>query len=1197
MSVTANINNTGVATNSRFIGIENSYKDYVTHLRQQFKTTSDGSDHFISTFNDIDELVKIYDDNPENLPDVMRKIQETPNLCSWVSAVFCAIIYGFDEKNSLGIQKIKFKEYDSQTKTVKPVENMQYLEVWKEKFDLKEKSGSKVIKTNDEDKSYSVNGNPAPFEDGAYSINVISFANGKDGTKYPNMLGCFSSVYFVIPMKEFKLSKYKNDESWRKKYVELFDNRKDFTRNIQNLNVRQKILLSLSASSIPANAPEPIKLIQALINGNIDVSSYGVNIANLPKIPSVRTICNINFYKTSSVIDLDNLVRKNVCLGIDHGQNGNIYRATYPITDVLVKALESSESYVDNVVFRVNPDPEKANAVSSVEFSFDYHDKLLFLAADNVTETDVDNSIIYKYSIKKTYETSDITNIRKLQTMCMFPNLSSEFENRCKKFTYFCLEDSFILTTPVDGVKNPVDLSAGIFKGIADNDGKKHTIIKKDMSDDTHHQIKTPVGTVFTTASPKAEHFIDVCDENGSSYGYALNIRWKKQNIPALLTSPTNGGFEIKIAKPADVQQQRFDAYVDFGSSSSCMKYKIGTGSFLPSTVTESCTVRTFLSEYFKSDYKFVINDPEINNHTNFMSISTLYDETVSNNDYSLYKEGWMPVTKNLTGYEPTIKVDPSYKTDIVKTADVRSPNLIINNLCYTIACNAVANNCDEVFIVPSLPSKNYLNNLKNIWNYAQREVQTMFDIKIHNALEADDIQFLFESIAVSNGITGKAPNNLMVSVDMGDGTTDMSAVIIDVSGNIHPCGQASIEYAGKDLIKATISDILENMSKSEAEQMLKGDLKYASSLFQPFNKSNDGKAEYEGRVSNLINSYNAGRKNNSGEEEDRSWENKVMDVLAISNLHKGIDQKVAANFILRYMILMPVIKDFISTAIKLAGNRKINNVTIDFVGGSAKGIELLNVIDAHRTQKAGDILRDYFIDAFGKGTVVNGITPSAPSTPNGKDILIDGLKSLDVKYDPDTNSVSVYMGNIPKPEVKKQLDEEWKKIDPTEISDLGNSVHQNSLNSPFQGIVDEATSPKIYNKGLIEDPSSYYKDYDQKKNPGVPIEDFKDYFNNEIYGKLIDDGNGKPDTIETLIVNFVNKASETMEMAIEKEIIVGTNNSFYRATHSTIYPEMIKNTIFMFTVSKLLSDFHGGFRKDHTIQTIDDADGFQFGG
>ena len=235
----------------------------------------------------------------------------------------------------------------------------------------------------------------------------------------------------------------------------------------------------------------------------------------------------------------------------------------------------------------------------------------------------------------------------------------------------------------------------------------------------------------------------------------------------------------------------------------------------------------------------------------------------------------------------------------------------------------------------------------------------------------------------------------------------------------------------------------------------------------------------------------------------------------------------------------------------------------------------------------------DYFVNEFGSGTVVNGITPSKE---DGKDILINGLKQLDVEYDEDDESISVLMGNAPKPEVKQQIDEEWKNIDPTKISDLGNSIHRDALNIPFHGILEDGNSD-VYNKGIIENPSSYYKGYDRNNNTDVPFRDFKDYFNNEIYGNLIDDKNGSPDTVEKIIENFVNNASETMKKAAEKEIITGVNNSFYRATHSTIYPEMVKNTIFMFAVSKLLSDFHGGFRNDHIIQKREDVDGYQFGG
>ena len=62
------------------------------------------------------------------------------------------------------------------------------------------------------------------------------------------------------------------------------------------------------------------------------------------------------------------------------------------------------------------------------------------------------------------------------------------------------------------------------------------------------------------------------------------------------------------------------------------------------------------------------------------------------------------------------------------------------------------------------------------------------------------------------------------------------------------------------------------------------------------------------------------------------------------------------------------------------------------------------------------------------------------------------------------------------------------------------------------------------------------------------------------------------------LIKDFINKAERNgMKPAINAELLPGLpNNSFYRATHASIYPEMMKSAIYMFSISRLLSDYYG---------------------
>ena len=133
----------------------------------------------------------------------------------------------------------------------------------------------------------------------------------------------------------------------------------------------------------------------------------------------------------------------------------------------------------------------------------------------------------------------------------------------------------------------------------------------------------------------------------------------------------------------------------------------------------------------------------------------------------------------------------------------------------------------------------------------------------------------------------------------------------MDKSGEKNVCGYSSVEYAGKNIMKRTIRDVLTHTTRANAEIMLRGTPSYQA-MFTVKEASDENK--YRDCVSNLLNDfYEADGK--LRDEPAIQWENDVMDILSITRLSSKLDQKIAADLIMRYLILMPVIKDFINTS------------------------------------------------------------------------------------------------------------------------------------------------------------------------------------------------------------------------------------------------------------------------------------------
>ena len=1205
MPTISNIVN-GAVGRDKFLALAyNNNVDYANNVAQVYQTNAaDGdSDHFISMVSMVEDHARKFVNTPALLNQIAGDMQQgaVNNLRLWFCTLVCAIVYGCENNTEIHINNAQFETVDAAGKLT-PIANKEFLSVWKHKFDSEVDSGNN---------NTAVIGGAAAFDCDDNSLNYLSLDSDDPALAlgYPNTLGIYHDLLFVVPLKGFWLRDYPNIDqnhesqlpAWKRKCYQLYSDGTHLLENLKKLNLKHRVLLNLTANAIAAGAPEPLKLFQGLVQKYVPVTEIA-NIANVT-IPSYKTIGALSFFKIEGVLDLDDLVSNTLYIGMDFdAANRPVCRTTYPITRTMIDGLESRISSVTDMKLTIENDRTNPKAVKGAVFSFKYHSKFRFLTAPNaVVASGAVTELRYIYPVTHEYDPSHMKGIKEMPSICMFPNLEAKHEHLCRCYTYFACDGSDIMLNPVANLKDEcISLENGLFMGRQNNEDYVlyGSGLKKGSVVTGFTERKTPSGTVHSTFVNVPEHFIKVCDANGSECGYIVNIK----NTPALLEQDA-GEIAFSVEPPVEpTEPQTLFAYVDFGSSTSYVNYKIGEhGGLQKNYISDRCTLRPLLIPYLsKDDYKLIMNDPDRNNAYKFLSISSTYDVNHGVADYYPYVDAWTPVVGTLRGYEPKIKTVTSHKTDLlIPGAAPASPYVIIYNICFTLACDAVANDCNCVEIIPSFPSEKYISSLSMIWAAAANRMQQTFpQLRISTYINGHVMNtgLLYESIAVSVGTRQPDLNTMHISIDMGDGTTDMSAIYIDGSDVRHICGYASIEYAGKNLIKTVLKDILCNAPRDTVDKLFKGALceryiGYGTSLFAPNDASPTGNAEYMGFVDNLVNDFFRGTELHV--PDDDSWENKVMDILNISKMQGSFsnDQKVAANFILRYMVLMPVIKDFIHTSIKNAGDiyrPESSSIKVRFMGGSSKGIDLFGALDSKRTTNARDILEQYFKNEFMK--LANSVYTTV-SDIDDKETLIQGLSKI--SKDGSTLKITgVTLGDI-----------NWDYIDPQKAELFGTeeSVHTNALRNQFVAIQDrtgalDTNASASANKRILWDPNSYYED------PANPYEEFNKFFTEEIYNKLIDNGDRVPDTIESLVQDFIYEASDRMKIKINQQLQAGGGghdggNAFYKATHSCVYPEMMKNTIYMFALSTLLSEFHGTYRPDQTIREVADKPQYRFGG
>ena len=1245
--------------------------DVIDELEAEFPvgTNISGVDHFTAYISELEKLERLWNNGAGNLDVCYNRIMESERLKTWFYSVLCTFLYGCKGTNSLHVYGIPLNYSTPDPENpLQPVEAT-YLRIWKNKFS--DDSGA----AGDNDNNFIAVASPdevdAALAAAANVFQMLSFSGDGDGKEvYEDWIGTCSRKYLLIPMKELKLEG-RDYHEWKTKLLNLIEGK-------TGLSNSDKIILKVTADSIAidgsgkVNYPYASQLL-ALVKRIIDVKiAPNVHFTNTIGHKSQFPAVGQPFFKLYCLKGCyaDYLFEETLFVGLtseahpDPDKNSDLLTpyCTYPFTQEACRMMEEGRLAINDLSVDLDIRPGEVNknkrrvmkATLNTEFTCQY----IFDTADGVTsihEQDyrgIDSPAIV-------YGKEHIICLRNMSTFFMYPNFPIEYEHKCKEFTYFSNSDAKLFDQFFDGATT-IDLSKGnnsefcMYNPQTHREepmfvvGPQNPEVNVSIGEDQHH--------IKHTKASYCSHFISVYgshDNEAVRCGCILNVTLKNADEkPALLEPERKVSIDLCVRTPV-VFNQKFNAYVDFGSSSSCVKYKLqGGGAPLSfGLVKDKCTLRSLLVNYeqkrSEACYELMINIPGEYNETDFPSMAVAYNSANVSPDYYPYMSYWMPLTKRpSTLMSSNVTVEPSNKVKIQeKGIAARNPNIIITNICYMIVCNAIMSNCDEIWVVPSLPSKKYLKGLKGIWNAAIKIMCKKFDIdlkKFHCAFAdgVDGQHFLYESIAISF-VDLPVANSITVSVDIGDSTTDMTAIYRDAANNIYVCGYSSVNYAGKQLVKQLVYDIAKNAEAPGVEVfelILKGEATVnglAATHSSLLNRLNVAEDTYDGMADSLRDSLYKDATLRAGKDFCDYWENCVVEMLGLANLNTdSFDWKIASDFIARYLFLMPVIRDFVEASIKLAGLISgsdvdlTSGVKINFYGGAGKGIQLINLFDSdHAGATIYNRIVQYFntrkerkfITETGEdgeqvekmieeqhnifeyrraNGEMTGVNVQLQFIPGGasKSNLVNGLSMLNIiqkaatSYDIVPRLVGA-AGAL-------NIVVDWARIDPLNYSEFNNAVHQNTLEIPFNNDAND-TRRATENSNIVCDQNAYYKAEGGESVMDAALRQFRDYFNVELYGTeehpgIIDNQDGRQDPIEALFEGFVTGEKNNMFTQIKNDAISGA--AFKEATQNTAaYPGMLKHIIFMFVAKELLNNYCGKIPKED-IEDSTQAGNFKFG-
>ena len=440
-------------------------------------------------------------------------------------------------------------------------------------------------------------------------------------------------------------------------------------------------------------------------------------------------------------------------------------------------------------------------------------------------------------------------------------------------------------------------------------------------------------------------------------------------------------------------------------------------------------------------------------------------------------------------------------------------------------------------------------------------EMHEIFDIEIENVIDAKNKNLLYESIAISNGTEGVGDNVLRVNVDIGDSTTDMSAVL-KRGKSACLCGYSSINYAGKKLLKQSFHSMLSSIGMKNdihkfREYVKKFLLGSENNHLNPFIIPND-ENETTAVIEEICNKFYPNQRK-GGKPRNESWQNNFMELIDTAEINAAdgrkssasysgkCDIKIKADIIMRYAVIMPVIKDFTETALAMCQSDEKTSINISFYGGGAKGITLADWF----TDGNDSFLKKvsaYFQNSFSQECYIE-----VPDV-DAKVHLVRGLSNLDVYKDTDGEN------NIRPADNSVDFVVSWKETDPSNIFTF-NSIRAERC-SKFNLV-------RAVNQEDVEENMVQHKKSENYMPDDVP-QDFCKYAQDIISLFLYDS-----DIKEFFKDCFITNPSEETKNSIRK-LLASDGSAFESTLNSKVYPEMIKNTSYMFAMSDLLAGHFG---------------------
>ena len=288
-----------------FYEVETSLEDYISRATRAFSDETAPpveSDYFISTARAIENLWSECAAVPSS--NWLTKVKTNKYLVRWFSMIVSMILFSGNELKQI---------------TLKPEKSGAYVQAWKRKLSC-------------------FGGNL----DNETGLNVYAFSEDDPS----DIVGCCSDRYFVIPPKSHPKSQ--NLQQWKAFYLEICKSAHNLEDSIKKRCVLERILLFLSAKSMPDIQKSPLGIVKEILLGMNLLTQEQEDYLQSKQILGEKSKRDYFFHVVSEEIpnelltDSMYLVRKN-----------RMYYALYPMKEEIAEKIEDGSCTVEKMTMSV----------------------------------------------------------------------------------------------------------------------------------------------------------------------------------------------------------------------------------------------------------------------------------------------------------------------------------------------------------------------------------------------------------------------------------------------------------------------------------------------------------------------------------------------------------------------------------------------------------------------------------------------------------------------------------------------------------------------------------------------------------------------------------------------------------------------------------------------------------------------------